>query len=464
MKTHRLVTSLLALVFALAEGNRAWSAATRPADQRNVLLIVSDDHGLQAGCYGNKVIKTPHLDRLAAGGVRFTHAFATVSSCSASRSVIYTGLYNHANGQYGHQHSYHNFHTFTWVESLPAVLNKHGYRAAIMAKFHVQPTEVYPFEVIRVGGRDPVGMGCKAREFIAAEPAKPFCLVAAYADPHRSRKGFGDEVDAKGVPEFDYQPDEVVVPRWLPDTPTVRKELVSYYRAVSRMDYGVGLLLDVLDETGAAGNTLVIYISDNGPAFPGAKTNLYDPGIHLPMIVRCPSLRPGGRVNHAMVSWVDITPTILDWAGVKPPKTVQGRSFLPILVQENPQGWDAVFASHTFHEITMYYPMRVIRTREYKYILNLAYPLDYPFASDLYASPTWQEVLTTRATHFGPRTVEAYIHRPREELYHLPTDPDEVKNLVNDPSHRTVLKELRSRLRTWQRKTKDPWIVKYRYE
>lgn len=464
MRTQRLATSLVGLVLALACAPDGSSAATRPADQRNVLLIVSDDHGLQAGCYGNKVIKTPNLDRLAAGGVRFTHAFATVSSCSASRSVIYTGLYNHANGQYGHQHSYHNFHTFTWVESLPSVLNKQGYRTAILAKFHVQPASVYPFEVIRAGGRDPVGVARKAKEFISVEPAKPFCLVAAYSDPHRSRKGFGDETKAKGVPEFDYTPDEVIVPRWLPDTPTVRKELVSYYRAVSRMDFGVGLLLNVLEETGAADNTLVIYISDNGPAFPGAKTNLYEPGIHLPMIVRCPTLEPGGRVNHAMVSWVDITPTILDWAGAKQPAKIQGRSFLPVLGQENPQGWDTVFASHTFHEITMYYPMRVIRTRDYKYILNLAHPLDYPFASDLYASPTWQEVLKTGATHYGPRAVDAYIHRPREELYHLPSDPDEVKNLADDPAHRAALEQLRAKLKAWQQKTKDPWVVKYRYE
>lgn len=440
------------------------ATSDRPAGQRNVLLLISDDHGLQAGCYGNSVIKTPNLDRLAAQGVRFTQAFATVASCSASRSVIYTGLFNHANGQYGHQHAYHNFHTFTHVKSLPAVLKQRGYRAGIIAKFHVQPESVYPFEHIQVGARDIPAIAKAARAFMTAESSKPFCLVVGFADPHRSRVGFGDESQPKGLPTFAYRPEDVIVPRWLPDTPTVRKELVSYYRAVSRMDAGVGMILDALADSGAAESTLVIYISDNGPAFPGAKTTLYDPGIHLPLLVRSPAVKQGGLVNNAMVSWVDLVPTILEWTKTKPPAGLQGRSFLGVLDQEDPKGWDAIFASHTFHEITMYYPMRVIRTREYKYILNPAYKLDYPFASDLYAAPSWQEVLKTGATRYGQRSVQAYIHRPREELYYLPTDPDEVKNLVDDPAHRRALDDLRERLKAWQQKTKDPWIVKYRYE
>ncbi len=440
------------------------AAADRPARQRNVLLLVSDDHGLELGCWGHPVIKTPSLDRLAAQGVRFTHAFATVASCSASRSVIYTGLFNHANGQYGHQHAYHNFHTHAHVKSLPAVLRGRGYRTAIIAKFHVQPASVYPFDVIKVGGRNIPGIAKAARTFLTAEPDKPFLLVVGFSDPHRSRVGFGDETKPKDLSTVTYRPEDMVVPRYLPDTPTVRKELVSYCRAVSRMDAGVGMVLDALADAGAADNTMVIYISDNGPAFPGAKTTLYDPGIHLPLIVRSPTVKKGGRTNNAMVSWVDLVPTILEWTGTDPPPGLHGRSFLGVLDQEHPAGWDTVFASHTFHEITMYYPTRVIRTREYKYILNLAHKLDYPFASDLYASPTWQEVLKTKATTYGPRTVDAYVHRPREELYDLRTDPGEVKNLVGDPAHRKVLDELRARLKAWQTKTKDPWIVKYRYE
>ena len=138
---------------------------------RNVVLMVSDDQGFQAGCYGDPVAKTPSLDALAAGGVRFATAFASTPSCSASRSVILTGLHNHANGQFGHQHSFHNFHTHKWVKALPVLLNEAGYRTCSIGKYHVQPEENYHFETYRNqgipgGSRSPVAMAEKAKEFI----------------------------------------------------------------------------------------------------------------------------------------------------------------------------------------------------------------------------------------------------------------------------------------------------------
>jgi N-sulfoglucosamine sulfohydrolase len=150
--------------------------------------------------------------------------------------------------------------------------------------------------------------------------------------------------------------------------------------------------------------------------------------------------------------------------GPKRPYNLHGRSFLAVLDQEHPAGWNESFASHTFHEITMYYPMRMIRTRQYKYILNLAHQLPYPFASDLYASPTWQGVLKRGDEMFGKRKVDPYINRPREELYDLESDPNEVKNLATDPAMANVLADLRKRLKQWQENTKDPWVVKYEYE
>ena len=147
-----------------------------------------------------------------------------------------------------------------------------------------------------------------------------------------------------------------------------------------------------------------------------------------------------------MVSWVDIAPTVLDWAGVKAPPRRQrwGRSFLPILEQENPKGWDVVYGSHQCHEITMYYPMRMIRTRTHKYILNLAHPLEFPCAGDLYDSPTWQGILKRGDKMLGLRGLDAFLHRPREELYDLEKDPDELKNVAADPNYAEVLADLRT--------------------
>ena len=153
-----------------------------------------------------------------------------------------------------------------------------------------------------------------------------------------------------------------------------------------------------------------------------------------------------------------------DWTQVKGPKNLAGRSFLPILDQESPKGWDAVFASHQFHEITMYYPMRSIRTRTHSYILNLAHELEYPFASDLWGSKTWQGVLRRGDKMLGDRSVDAFLHRPREELYDLAADPHEPKNVAADPKYAEVLADLRRRLRAWQTATKDPWLVKYEHE
>jgi N-sulfoglucosamine sulfohydrolase len=431
-------------------------------------LLIADDLGLDLGCYGHPSVRSPHLDALAKNGVRFTQAFATVSSCSPSRAVLLTGLYTHTNGQYGLAHFPHNSHTFASVRSLPRLLRDAGYRTGILGKLHVLPPAVYPFEFELTGpfdaNRNVAEMARQARKFFADSGNKPFALVVGFGDPHRIRDGFGNDKPYKGVPETRYSAKDVRLPYFLPDEPDARQELAEYYQAASRLDLGVGLILDALRETGNADNTLVLFLSDNGIPFPGAKTTLYDPGIHLPLIVSSPREKRRGHACNAMVSWVDILPTILDWTGVKPPSPLPGRSILPILDEDDPRGWDVVYGSHVFHQITMYYPMRMIRTRQHKYILNLAHQLDFPFASDLHDSRTWQGILRRNGKTLGQRSVDAYVHRPREELFDLEKDPDELKNGAGESSHAAVLAELRKRLRQWQEKTQDPWSVKYTYE
>jgi N-sulfoglucosamine sulfohydrolase len=212
----------------------------------------------------------------------------------------------------------------------------------------------------------------------------------------------------------------------------------------------------------------VIFVSDNGIPFPGAKTTLYDSGVHLPMIVRKPGQKP--TTCGAMASFTDVAPTVLDWCGVKPAPVgkkdapLSGRSLLPVLEQEKPAGWDVVYGSHQFHEVTMYYPMRMVRTRTHKYILNLAHPLDFPSASDLWGSDMWQGVLKRGDTMMGQRSVSAYVKRPKEELYDLAADPNELKNLAADPASTKVLDDLRAKLADWRKRTNDPWLIKDRHE
>ncbi|MHC4497372.1 MAG: sulfatase family protein [Planctomycetota bacterium] len=451
-------------------------AFARGSTRPNVVLRVSDDHGLETlGCYGNPVIKTPNLDALAGEGVRFTNAFCTTASCSASRSVILSGMYNHANGQYGHQHSYHHFISFPNVKSLPVLLTEAGYRTGRIGKYHVAPDEVYKFDIALPGNsRSPVQMADNCRDFVGGDDGKPFFLYFCTSDPHRGggvakdlpgkpdRFGNRAEGGYPGVNEVKYDPKDVIVPPFLPDLPECRAELAQYYQSVSRVDQGVGRLMRVLKETGKYDNTVVIYISDNGVAFPGAKTTLYEPGMNLPCIVRDPRQKKKGITCDALVNFADLAPTILDFASALPRKNaLQGRSFKPVLNQEHPKGWDETYASHTFHEITMYYPMRVVRRRKYKLIWNIAHGLDYPFASDLWAASTWQATIRAGNKYYGKRTVEAYLHRPKFELYDLENDPHEVKNLAGNPRHEKVLAELKTKLKAFQKRTRDPWIVKW---
>ncbi len=470
--------------------------ATAAEKPRNVVLFVVDDQGFQSGCYGNKAIKTPNIDRLAADGTRFTRAFCTTASCSASRSVLMTGLYNHATGHYGHAHGYNHFSTYETVQSLPVMLAEGGYRTCSIGKYHLAPNYVYKFQEYRnagvQGNRNAVRMAKNAKEWLAEKDDRPFFLYFCTSDPHRGGGADGysnyndDPGHYPGVTPVRYKPEDVQVPPWLPDIPETRQELAEYYQAISRLDQGLGVLLDALKDTGHWDDTLVLFLSDNGPPFPGAKTNLYEPGMNLPLIVRHPDQQKTGGATDAMVTWADVTPTILDFCRVKPkpapaiqrrdnvgkrittgkksPVAFHGRSFLSAIEKETGTGFNEVYASHTFHEITMYYPMRVIIQGNYKYIFNIAHQLPYPFASDLYASPTWQGILKRKSDIYGKRTVYAYLHRQRDELYDLKSDPDEIKNLATDPKHQAKLKELQTKLKAWQAKTKDPWLLKWTYE
>jgi N-sulfoglucosamine sulfohydrolase len=439
-------------------------SAAEPA-RRNVLFLIADDLGLDLGCYGNTKIKTPNLDALAKRGVRFSHAFATVSSCSPSRACLYTGLYTHTSGQYGLAHDGHNFHTKDNVKSLPGLLKAAGYRTGILGKIHVVPQSVYPWdaEITKgIGGNRSVAeMAKQARKFIDDAGDKPFCLVVGYSDPHRSARNFGNENAYPGVVETKYDPKEVELPFFVPDRPEARQDLAEYYQSTTRLDQGIGLMLDELKKSGHAEDTLILFLSDNGIPWPGAKTTLYDPGLHLPLIVSSPAQKNRGLTNPNLVSYVDVLPTILDWAKVKAPAVLPGRSLLPILEEEKLlPDWQTIYGSHQFHEVTMYYPMRMVRTPRYKYILNLANRLEFPFASDLYGSATWQGVVKRGDKQFGERDVASYVNRPREELFDLEKDPHELKNVAGDPAYAKTLTDLRENVHEWRKKTNDPWLVK----
>jgi N-sulfoglucosamine sulfohydrolase len=431
--------------------------------RRNILFLVADDLGRQLGVLGDRIIRSPRLDALAREGVCFDQAFCTTASCSASRSVMYSGLHNHQSGHYGHIHGFHHFHTFDWVRTLPRILGDAGWRTGLLNKKHVGGREVYPWQVEREGGsRDGQAIARQAEEFFTARDDRPFALTIGYIDPHRdhTRSGFGNQ-DYPGIDRRVYRPEEVPVPSFLPDLPEVRAELAEYYQSVDRLDQGVGMVLDALARSGHADETLVLFISDNGLPFINSKTTLYDAGIHLPFLLRVPGGATGVR-NPNLVSYVDILPTFLDWAGIPDEADTlrRGRSLLPIAGETRAlPAWGEVFASHTFHGVTEAYPTRVLRERRWKYHKNVWWKLDFPFASDLYASRAW-EAIRKAGCRIGQRSVEGYLRRPLEELYDLEADPHEICNLAGDPAHEQRLRSMRARVEAWQLATRDPWLYR----
>ena len=448
---------------------------------KNILLMIADDMGKNMTCYGARNPRTPHLDALAQSGTRFDRAFTSTASCSCSRSVIYTGLHTHENGQWGLAGGKQHFQCFDHIETAPKLFNDAGYLTGLIGKVHVGPDHLYPWTVRQESNRygeeatsrDTAVVADKASAFFAraAREDKPFFLTIGYIDPHRhhrQRGGFGnrDGFDER-IKDVIYDPNDVELPSWISDVPEARQEIAEFYRSINRLDQGTGLVMEALERTGMQDNTLVIFLSDNGPPFVNSKTTLYDSGVCLPLLVRVPGQIPVTSPN--LVSYIDILPTMLQWAGQDSMMNRNkrlGRSILPILeCSTDLAEWDHVFGSHTLHEITNYWPTRFLRTRKYKYHRNLRPELQFPFAADLYVSYTWEGVRNSAGGDIekillGHRPLKSYLKRPAEELYDIEKDPDEIRNLASDPQHQDVLLEMRAKLEKWQMKTGDPFLLR----
>ncbi len=467
-----LMWLILWTVSSLARGADSQTNHANP--KKNIVLIITDNQNwFDLGCYGNDVIQTPNMDQLAREGVRFRQAFATVASCGASRAVIYSGLLTHRNGQYAHPHAEHNQQIRDDVTTVFARLKDLGYRTALIGKTHIKPLDKYSVDFSpqtgvdgkRAASKDVFGMAKAADAFVAEKTDQPFFLTFSLGDPHpNSRDGVAwgvQDSDPPGYRPVRYDPAAITVPGFLPDTHEVREQLVGYYQQVSRADHGVGLLVESLKRHGKYDETLVIFISDHGTSEPGAMGTQYDPGVRAPFILRRPG-GPQGLVHEAVIAFTDITPTLLDWAGVsEPAKSLHGRSLLPILDKPSVSGWDEVLLSHIAHEIFSYYPMRTLRDRRYKLIWNVTWQAEYPVPVDTFGRRLWKGILEDKETMIGARTVDQFLHRPKFELYDLESDPWELHNLASDPLHSDRRVQMTKRLLERLVATEDPWLQKY---
>jgi len=463
----------------------------RLAQAKNVLVMVADDGGFESGLYNNNICQTPHFDALGKRSLVFNNAFTSVSSCSPSRSTIMTGLPNHQNGMYGLHQGYHHFDSFDAVRSLPAILSKNGVKTGIVGKKHVGPEAVYPFdfhateedESIMQVGRNITHMKLKVREFLQTSHNSSFFLYVGFHDPHRCGhthpeygqfcEKFGDGSAGMGVIDdwspVHYDPGDVIVPYFVQDTPAARADIAAQYTTISRLDQGIGVMLSELARAGRTEDTLVLFTSDNGIPFPSGRTNLYEPGIREPMLLYSPLHTSTGQRSDSLVSLLDIVPTVLDWFQLDYPSyklnkhhvELTGTSLLPLLTDSSHTTHTAVYASHSLHEITMYYPMRAIHTSRYKLIHNLNAGMPFPIDQDFYISHTFQDILN-RTEHGDSlpwyKTLHKYYMRQELELYDLQTDPREVNNVARDAAYSDVLDSLQISLTSWLNRTADPWL------
>lgn len=438
------------------------AVAARP----NVLLIISEDNGLQFGCYGDRTVPTPNVDALAASGVRFERAYATQAVCSPSRASIYTGLYPHQHGQIGL--ATHKFAMVGDVPTLPKLLRDEGYRTGLIGKLHVLPESAFPYhfrfddrEVVSFAHRDVKRTAEKAAKFITAGEA-PFCLTVCFADAHLPFLPQDHGLPAEPITAAAVKtPSAVGI-----DTPRLREHVADYYNCISRLDTGIGLLLEELERSGKAKNTLVIYVADHGPQFGRGKVTSYELGLRVPLIIRDPNRTEPAAFRSELVSTVDILPTILEFARTRPPEKLAGKSLVPLLSAPDPEFRRFVFAewntSHAWPTPSLMFPQRSVCDGRYKLIRNLVSESTNP-AEEYY---TTQALVTTGATQdeisAAPEHVRAgyatWRKAPPVELYDLFHDPYELDNLAERDDHADVRRRYINALEEWRHDTNDPLL------
>ncbi|MFC4439462.1 MULTISPECIES: sulfatase family protein [Natrialbaceae] len=431
----------------------------------NVVLVHCHDLGQYLGCYG-AAVDTPRIDELAGDGVRFDRHFVTAPQCSPSRSSLVTGRHPHQNGMLGLAHG--NWEIGPDESLLPVCLGEAGYETHRFGLQHVteHPDRLgydreHVEESLRVNTPPSVHETARARAVAddvstvlsAGDYDDPFFASVGFFELHRVEDGdgFGFEPDRYDPPD----PDTVEPLPFLPDRPGIRSDIAEAQGMLEALDDAVGTILDALETAGIADETLVVFTTEHGVAFPRAKGCCYDPGIEAALLMRYPNVLENGRVVDDLVSNVDVFPTLLEFAGAEIPENLAGRSLGPLLTHETTVASDdrgeyapreRVFAGMTWHD--RYNPIRVVRTDRYKYIRNFWHLPEIYLTRDIYESDAGREV---REEYYCEQ-------RPYEELYDLENDPDERENLADDPDHDAIRTRLRDDLVEWMLETDDPLL------
>ncbi|MDQ8043379.1 MAG: sulfatase [Patulibacter sp.] len=407
------------------------------ASPPNILYVHSHDTGRYVQPYGHQV-PTPNIQRLADQGLLFRQAFSAAAVCSGSRAALLTGQASHTTGMLGLAHR--GYRLADTSRHLAKTLKDHGYFTALLGEQHLaaDPEDVGYEHVTAVESFHADQISPAAVELIGDLPTdKPFFLSVGFFETHRAY------FEPTSVRDALYS----APPPNLPDTPEIRRDVAAFKASARSLDHGVGAVMNALDERELADNTLVILTTDHGIPFPGAKATLTDRGIGVMLIVRGPGGFHGGRVSDALVSQIDLFPTICELAGIDRPEWLQGRSLMPVIRKEVEEVNDEIFAGITYH--AAYEPQRAIRTDRWKYVKRFDPEEDTVVLPNVDESPS-KEVLL--AHQWTDRKI------PAEQLYDLIFDPNEAANLAADPAYEAVRAQLADRLHAWMEETGDPLL------
>ncbi|MHA6483337.1 sulfatase family protein [Paenibacillus sp. strain BS8-2] len=405
----------------------------------HIVFITTHDLGKHLGCYGQSTVSSDAVDSLAASGVRFDKSFCTSPLCSPSRSALHTGRFSHANGIMGLTHANFGWEYHEGEEHMAAKLQRDGYTTALVGVQHVsrEPARLGYDVLVETGPAR--RMGEEGARILKEQTSgdKPLYLEVGFFEPHRPFNWEGAVPDeSKGV----------AIPPYLPDCPESRQDVAALQGIIKQMDEGVAIILDSLKELGIVENTWVIFTTDHGIAMPRAKSTLYDPGIETALLMRWPAAGlDGGRVYEELISNVDIVPTMLEALGMDQPDNLHGHSFWPLLRGEEYQPQACIYSEKTYH--TQYEPIRSIRTKQHKLVVNFEVSTKIDVPGDIRQSPIYPVMLK-----------ETLKGRPQVELYDLDQDQLEMLNLAEHPELKEVRQGLLNQLREWMELTGDPLL------
>jgi N-sulfoglucosamine sulfohydrolase len=454
-RTVLLMAALLSVLLSAAH-----------AERPNILLFTADDlHAGSLGVYGGRPTDlTPNLDAFAAEGMLFTRAHVNAAICAPCRAIIATGRYSHRSGAMGFMPARED------VPDIVTTLKAAGYHTGILGKVgHSTPKKSmewdYHFDQKALGnGRNPDLYYRRSQAFLneCRDAEKPFYFMVNSHDPHRPYCNPEKLTKGAAMPSRIYKPRDVDVPGFLPDLPGVRAELATYLNSTRRLDDTFGKVMQALKESGKAGNTLVLFITDNGIAVPFAKCNAWFHSSRSPLLVRWPGVvNPGSRDDKHFVSVVDFFPTFLEATAAKGPDGLDGRSFLSLLKGQTQARREYVFTQIDSKAGGAAVPMRCVQNKNFGYIYN-------PFSDGKYWYRNNNEGKTMAAMNQAASTdpaiqarVDLFRYRVPEEFYNLKNDPDCLHNLIDNPAHAEELKTLQTELVAQMKKTGDPMLAAF---